>query len=127
MYCKAAQRILLHKYCFLKQFPFDLRLINAFLESDVSNFPSQISKISAHILVFFFYSSIVESTITIVDFFKTPIVEIYSSIVEKKPMFAIERSTKENYNARIFRIQEIRQRKSACQFRLSGYRSCQNF
>ena len=58
--------------------------INAFLESDVSNFPSQISKISAHILVFFFYSSIVESTITIVDFFKTPIVEIYSTIVEKK-------------------------------------------
>ena len=86
MYCKAAQRILLHKYCFLKQFPFDLRLINAFLESDVSNFPSQISKISAHILVFFFYSSIVESTITIVDFFKTPIVEIYSTIEEKKTM-----------------------------------------
>ena len=86
MYCKAAQRILLHKYCFLKQFPFDFRFINAFLESAVSNFPSQISKISAHILVFFFYSSIVESTITIVDFFKTPIVEIYSTIVEKKTM-----------------------------------------
>ena len=84
MYCKAAQRIFLHKYCFLKQFPFDFRFINAFLESDVSNFPSQISKISAHILVFFFYSSIVESTITIVDFFKTPIVEFYNSIVEKK-------------------------------------------
>ena len=86
MYCKAAQRIFLHKYCFLKQFPCDFRFINAFLESDVSNFPSQISKISAHILVFFFYSSIVESTITIVDFFKTPIVEIYSTIVEKKTM-----------------------------------------
>ena len=86
MYCKAAQRIFLHKYCFLKQFPFDFRFINAFLESDVSNFPSQISKISAHILVFFFYSSIVESTITIVDFFKTTIVEIYSTIVEKKTM-----------------------------------------
>ena len=86
MYCKAAQRIFLHKYCFLKQFPFDFRFINAFLESAVSNFPSQISKISAHILVFFFYSSIVESTITIVDFFKTPIVEIYSTIVEKKTM-----------------------------------------
>ena len=84
MYCKAAQLIFLHKYCFLKQFPFDFMFINAFLESDVSNFPSQISKISAHILVFFFYSSIVESTITIVDFFKTPIVEIYSTIVEKK-------------------------------------------
>ena len=28
MYCKAAQRIFLHKYCFLKQFPCDFRFIN---------------------------------------------------------------------------------------------------
>ena len=80
----AAQRKILDSYTFLLQFPFSLKHINAIFGDVGQIIFSKINPIFTDTPPFLFYNSIVESTITIVDFFKTPIVEFYNSIVEKK-------------------------------------------
>ena len=80
----AAQRKILDSYTFLLQFPFSFKHINTIFGDVGQTIFSKSNPIFTDTPPFLFYNSIVESTITIVDFFKTPIVEIYSTIVEKK-------------------------------------------